>query len=108
MNWLEILGNGVTFDDGTGHHAIATMNPNQARNLLVALDRQSAGLVLAVTEQIVNTPCTEHDAPWIPRDALAHKRMINNPRAWLATTPLVGALTEHATPAIGPPARVIA
>ncbi|WP_433357835.1 hypothetical protein ACQP25_44525 (plasmid) [Microtetraspora malaysiensis] len=104
MSWIDTLADADTFERGTIARSIDGMTPRDARNLIVGLDRQAAGIMLAVTEQIVTGDYPRH--PWLPKSDLAMRLMIDDPRAWLATTPLVGALAERAAAEIGPAAPV--
>ncbi|MFG6197708.1 hypothetical protein [Nonomuraea sp. JJY05] len=104
-NWYARLDNEETWMDEQGiEHVIARMSPRYARNILVWIERQHEGIVQAAANALRDVklpPFDTHAYDDVVRscddEAAA---MMSNPRAWLAETPLVLALTEAATPYI--------
>jgi hypothetical protein len=104
-NWYVRLHEEDTWMDEQGiERSIARMSPRYARNLLLWIDRQHEGIVRAAASALrdVQMPPSHTRA----YDEVLHASddegtaMARNPRAWLAQTPLILALTEAATPYI--------
>ncbi|MGV9383500.1 hypothetical protein ACWDRB_47340 [Nonomuraea sp. NPDC003707] len=104
-NWYVRLDDEETWMDEQGiEHDIARMSPRYARNLLVWIDRQREGIVQAAVNALRDVPMPSihtqayDDVSRACDDEAA--AITRNPRAWLAETPLIQALTEAATPYI--------
>ncbi|MER5649602.1 hypothetical protein [Streptosporangium sp. NPDC002524] len=106
VDWFTLLGQNVYWSYGDRQTSIAEMTPRDARNLLVALDRQGQAIMDVIGWQAVYHASGPYP-DWIPANELAAKDATRNPRRWLALTPLVQALAEHAAPAIATGVRAV-
>ncbi|MEU6721662.1 hypothetical protein ABZ897_60375 [Nonomuraea sp. NPDC046802] len=93
MKWYDRLATATWIDDSSGRKTpVGDMTPQEARNALTIIDRHDLGIVVAAAKALEGRLTADAE----------EAAMMDDPRAWLASTPLVQALTEQATACIGP------